>query len=120
MVQVAHCLVDLAEADLVTATASFKPLRKILSANGCKELEEQVRDIDEHQASAIMRKLLHARAPEGGPSCSSKQYVQVNPAVQTVQGHDVNSALLCRAVRAIRLLGTIVANKSFVSKLQGE
>ena len=117
MVQVAPCLVDLAEANL--ATASFKPLRRILSANGCKELEEQVQHIDEHQASAIMRNLLHARAPEGGPS-SSKQYVQVNPAVQTVQGQDVNSALLCRAIRAIRLIGTIVANKSFVSKLQGE
>ncbi|KAL0018276.1 hypothetical protein WJX77_003271 [Trebouxia sp. C0004] len=97
MVQVVYCLVNLAEADL--ATASFKTLLSILrSADGCKELEEQVQDVDEHRASAIVRKLLHAsRAPEGGPRRSSKQ-----------------------AVRAIRLIGIIVANKSFVSKLQVE
>lgn len=119
MVQIARCLVDLANANLATATASFKTLLRIfLSANGYKELEQQVQDTDEHQASAIMRTLL--QAPEGGPSRSSKQYVQVNPVVQTVQGQDVYSALLCRAVRAIRLIGVMVANKSFVSKLQGE
>ncbi|DBA82454.1 TPA: hypothetical protein ACH3X2_000688 [Trebouxia sp. C0005] len=96
MVQIARCLVDLANANLATATASFKTLLRIfLSANGYKELEQQVQDTDEHQASAIMRTLL--QAPEGGPSRSSKQ-----------------------AVRAIRLIGVMVANKSFVSKLQVE
>jgi len=124
MVQVFRCLVDLAEADLATAIPSFKTLLTILQprdASGCKELEEQVQEMNEHQASAIMRKLLHeARAPEGEPGRSSKQYVQVNPAVQTVQGQDVNSALLCRAARAFHLIGIVVANNSFVSNLQGE
>ncbi len=117
MVPVACCLVDLAEENL--APASFKIF--LSSANACKELEEQIEGVDSHQALAIMRKLRHAtRAPKGGSSGSSKQYVQVNPAVQTVQGQDVNTALLCRASLAIRLIGTLVANKSFVSKLQGE
>ncbi len=124
MVQVFRCLVDLAEADLATAIPSFKTLLTILQprgASGCKELEKQVQEINEHQASAIMRKLLHeSRAPEGEPGRSSKQYVQVNPAVQTVQGQDVNSALLCRAARAFHLIEIVVANNSFVSKLQGE
>ncbi len=123
MVQVARCLVDLAEADFATANASFKNLLDILrprDANGCKEFEEEVQDIDERQASAIMRKLHDSRAPEGEPGRSSKQYVHVNPAVQTVQGQDVNSALLCRAAHAFRLVGILAANTSFVRKLQGE
>lgn len=124
MVQVIRCLVDLAEADPATAIASFKSLLSSLKprgALGCKELEEQVQGLHEHQASDIMRKLLHElRAPEGEPGRSSKQYVQVNPAVQTVQGQDVNSALLCRAARASHLIGLVIASNSFVSKWQGE
>ena len=124
MVQVVRCLVEFAKADLATAIASFKTLSSILQprgASGGNELEKQVQDIDNHQASAITRTLLHeSRDPEGEPGRSSKQYVQVNPAVQTVQGQDVNSALLCRAARAFHLLGIVAANNSFVSKLQGE
>ena len=125
MVQVVRCLVEFAKADLATAIASFKTLSSILQpprgASGCKELEKQVQDINNHQASAIMRTLLHeSRDPEGEPGRSSKQYVQVNPAVQTVQGQDVNSALLCRAARAFHLIEIVVANNSFASKLQGE
>ncbi len=117
MMPVTCGLVDLAEKNL--DPASLKVF--LSSANDCKELEEQIEGVESHQASAIMRKLRHAtRAPKGGSSCSSKQYVQVNSAVQTMQGQDVNSALLCRAVLVIRLIGTLIANTSFVSKLQGE
>ena len=124
MVQVIRCLVEFAKADLAAAIASFKTLSSILQprgASGRKELEKQVQDINNHQASDITRTLLHeSRDPEGEQGRSSKQYVQVNPAVQTVRGQDVNSALLCRAARAFHLLGIVVANNSFVSKLQGE
>ncbi len=124
MVQVIRCLVEFAKADLAAAIACFKTLSSILQprgASGRKELEKQVQDINNHQASDITRTLLHeSRDPEGEQGRSSKQYVQVNPAVQTVRGQDVNSALLCRAARAFHLLGIVVANNSFVSKLQGE
>lgn len=117
MVPPTYCLADLAEQDL--DPVKFETI--LSSANTDKKLKKQIEGVDSHRASAIMRKLRHAtRASKGGLSCSSKQYVQVNPAVQSVQGQDVKSALLCRAVLAVRLTGTLVTSKSFVSKLQCE
>ncbi|KAL0045121.1 hypothetical protein WJX82_009064 [Trebouxia sp. C0006] len=77
MVQVIRCLVEFAKADLAAAIASFKTLSSILQprgASGRKELEKQVQDINNHQASDITRTLLHeSRDPEGEQGRSSKQ-----------------------------------------------